>query len=129
MIVVVSVTNLLIDSLGAAVVSRQRETAASIASDTIENAKALGQANLANTIPATCPAPGVIPSGPGLPYAAVPALTSATFTTPYSVVVDRTTYVVGTAVTISSTSADTVAVAVSWANGNDTFDTSGEVGV
>jgi hypothetical protein len=47
MIVVISFTNLLIGSLSAGLLSRQRETAASIASNVDESAAALGEANLA----------------------------------------------------------------------------------
>jgi Tfp pilus assembly protein PilV len=128
MVIVVSLSNLLVDSLTATLMSRQREAAASIASDTVENARALGQTALtaASVVSdPTCP----VSNGTALTNVSpVPALAQATMLVPYTTTLDGTTFTVCSNVTASTTSADTVSVMVTWAAGAHSYLTSSQVG-
>jgi Tfp pilus assembly protein PilV len=133
-VIIISFSNLLIDSLSAALISRQRETAASIASDTIENARALGQSALTAASQASAPT-CTIASSTALaqtnptPATPVPVLTQGTFLTAYTTVVDRYTYTVCTTITAPApTSADTVSVLVTWGSGKYSYGSSTQVG-
>jgi Tfp pilus assembly protein PilV len=120
-IIVISLSNLLVDSLSAALLSRQREAAASLASDTIENAKAIGQTALT-----------AAPAGSGTCSAAtapVPVLTNLTFRQCYTTAVDGTTYTVTPTVAVGSAGQpDTVTVTVTWASAQHTYVTSTQIG-
>ena len=122
MVIVVSFSNLLVDSLSATLLSKQREQAASLASDVVENAKALGQTQLsaAPTGSSTCTAVSA-----GSP---VPVLTVATFQQCFTVAVDNTRYSVTPSVTASTTGPDTVVVTVTWASAQHTYLTTTLVG-
>jgi type II secretory pathway pseudopilin PulG len=140
-VVIISFSNLLVESLSAALISRQRETAASIASDTIENARALGQSALTAASQASAPTCTVASSTalvltnptPITPVPVLPALSNGAqigFLTPYTTVVDRYTYTVCTTITAPAptSSADTVSVLVTWGSGKHSYGTSTQVG-
>jgi prepilin-type N-terminal cleavage/methylation domain-containing protein len=111
-LVLVSLSNLLVDSLSVALVSKQREAAASLAGDMIENADALGVANLTA-------GSGVTPCSPIQTTAAVlpTRLTGASFQQCFVAFVDQYSYTVSPAVTVTSGTADGVTVTVTWSAG------------
>lgn len=121
MVTVVGLAGLLSNSFTAALLSKERDTAASIASDTIENAKALGSSSLVAASP-TCPTSVTSPT-----YSAVPALAASAFSTPYQVTIDRMSYVVCSSVTTSATTPDVVTVTVRYGSAS-TYTTTGQVG-
>jgi type II secretory pathway pseudopilin PulG len=129
MVVLVSLSNLLIDSLSTALVSKEREAAASLASDVIENARALGVTALTSGTTATCS------TGSAASPLTTPAIeTAGCFQAGYTawIKVNTTTYAEQVAdVSTTTTQPVTVNVTVSWTQGsnNDTYTSSGVVGV
>ena len=121
MVVVVSLTTLLVDSLTNALLTRQRETAASMASAAIENAKAIGQSALLAS-------PGSI-----APCAAFAGSQQATTfgQCRYTVTADNTAYTVTPTVavpTAGSGQPDTVTVTITWSAGSRSFLTTSQIG-
>jgi Tfp pilus assembly protein PilV len=137
-VVVISLSNLLIDSLQAALLSRQREQAASLASDVVENGKALGQASLSKSPATPAPPPPPAPQCTPVKGAPVPVLTQLTFQQCFTAIVDKTTYTVSPTIStpcqtgvipcLITTTPDTVKVTVTWSSGAYTYLTSSKVG-
>ncbi len=124
MVIVISLSNVLVDSLTASLLSRQREAAASIASDSVENAKGLGYSGTTALVSGTsCPAPSSGTPSPTVPV----AQTASSYLTSYRVQVDTTVYGVCTSVVTPPATADTVTVTVTWP-GAQTYTTSSRVG-
>jgi Tfp pilus assembly protein PilV len=120
-VVVISLSNLLIDSLQAALLSRQREQAASLASDVVENGKALGQTSLSASPTPT----GSCSAVTGAP---VPVLSQLTFQQCFTTTVDKTSYTVHPTVTASIAVPDIVTVTVTWSSSAYSYITSSKVG-
>jgi type II secretory pathway pseudopilin PulG len=125
LLVAISLTTVLVGSLRADSVAGQRETAAGIASDTIENAKAIGFAALAAAPPAPAPCPEGQPGSRVRSSTTVPVLGAAQIGRPHWIALDHTAFCVGASIAPSRTLA-IVTVTVSWASG--TFTSVGGVG-
>jgi len=129
MVVLVSLSYLLIDSLSTALVSKEREAAASLASDVVENARALGVTALSTAATGTCS------TGSSTSPLTTPAIeTAGCFQAGYTayVKVNTTTYAEQVSLgTITVTQPVTVNVTVTWTQGSntDTYSSSGQVGV
>ncbi len=106
-IVAISIGNMVIDSLSAALISRQREAAASIASNVVENAKGLGQAALVAETASTTPCPASTQ-----PVRVITSLNEASFDQCFTTTVDRTVYTVSPTVAVGTP--DVVTVKVAW---------------
>jgi Tfp pilus assembly protein PilV len=121
MLIVVAMTTMLVDSLSSAVLTKTRLTAASLASNAIENAKAIGQGGLTAT--------------PANPTTCATAFTGSQVSgvygsCSYTTVVDSVTYTVMPTVTVPVTAGqpDTVSVAVTWSSGTHVFVTTSQIG-
>jgi Tfp pilus assembly protein PilV len=125
-VVVISLGNLLADSLTAAALSRQRDDAASLAGDVVENAKALGDSQLADVPAGSSPCVVVAASaGP------VPVLTggaNGNFQQCFTTTIGVTAFTVTPLVTPVSGGPDTVTVTVTWAGGAHSYLTTTEIG-
>ena len=126
MVVVVSMTNLLLDSLNAALVAKQREAAASIASNIVENARALGQSGLTVTKPPLPTSqPKQVPAAPAWVFSTSPGLGQCS----YSVTSDQTVFNVSPVVSQAATSSlDWLTVTVTWSSVPYTYVTTSQVG-
>ncbi len=114
MVVVIAITTALTSSLTSAVLTRQREGAASLASASIENAKAIGMTGLSSS-----------PATPGTCTAFTGAQTSSQYgTCRYVVTMDGTTFNV--LPTVTGGTPARVTVTVTW--GTRTYITSSDVG-
>jgi Tfp pilus assembly protein PilV len=121
MVVVVSLTNLLVDSLSAALLARQRETAAGVASNIVENAKALGASTLFAETPGSQPCSANS-------YSPVPVLTT-NFEQCFTTRIDNTVFTVSPVVTKGPSAAapQGVTVTVTWASAQHSYITSTNV--
>jgi prepilin-type N-terminal cleavage/methylation domain-containing protein len=131
-IVLVSFSTVLVDSLRAALLSRQSEVAASISSDMIENAKALTQGALSDDLGTTqsCVSLGAVPVP--VPVRTASATTASQtvaatdFRQCFSILVDSYVYTVSPSVTTIG-SPDTVTVSVTWLP-SGSYSTSAQIG-
>jgi Prokaryotic N-terminal methylation motif len=126
MIIIVSFSNIMIDSLTAALLSRQREAAASIASDVIENASGLAQATGWTSAVGSCvsqpPTPPAAAGGTGgIPVFLAPQYLQC----PFTATIDRTAFLVTPSVA-GTTPLFVVTVTVTWPTAHS-YSTSSQV--
>jgi type II secretory pathway pseudopilin PulG len=120
-IVLVSFSTLLVDSLTAALNSKQSQVAASIASDMIENAKAIGLVALNSDLGTFSLTPSAFGSIPvpvpirtALPTSASVTVASTDFRQRFTMAADGYTYTVIPTVIIGAGTPDKVTVQVTW---------------
>lgn len=130
-IVLASFSTLLVDSLRAALVSNRTQIAAGVASDMVENAKALGQSSLGTDLGLTVACTSLGTQAVPVPVRTA-AATGATATVAltdirqcFTISLDRYTYTVTPTVTIGTP--DIVRVVVTWSP-SGTYTTFAQIG-
>jgi Tfp pilus assembly protein PilV len=127
MIVLVSFSNLLVDSLTVSLNSGERQTAASLASDTIENAKALGVTKLGTAAAAQLSTPSLLTVCLATAGSEIASPQNGTaFAQCQTTTVDRILYTVTPVVSAPTGSVATVTVTVTWPTAN-TYVTSSQI--